>query len=201
VQRPTETMTSSLAALFPSPAMARLVIFFLVHPGERFHLRELQRRARLSSASIQKELARLTAMDAVRREEEGGRTYYQADEDNGVWGGWMRLLLYAADPVDVIRETLVDVPGLDAAFVFGSVARGTAEPDSDLDLFLVGPRSERQQAVRLLVELGFFIPRSVDVIGREKAELENSEESFLQRVLAAPKIWVHGGDQPLARAA
>ncbi|HYH80439.1 MAG TPA: nucleotidyltransferase domain-containing protein [Longimicrobium sp.] len=193
--------SESLAALFASPAMARLVIFFLVHPGERFHLRELQRRARLSSASVQKELARLTAMGAVRREEAGGRTYYQADESSAVWGGWMRLLLHAADPVDAIREALVDAPGLDAAFVFGSVARGTATPESDLDVFLVGPRAARKRATRLLAELGFFIPRPVDVIGRDAAQLADDGDPFVQRVLAAPKVWVHGGDGTLARAA
>ena len=196
----TQARSNTLAALFPSPAMARLVIFFLVHPGERFHLRELQRRARLSSASVQKELARLTAMGPVRREEADGRAYYQADEENGVWGGWMRLLLHGADPVDVIREALVDAPGLDAAFVFGSVARGTAQPESDLDVFLVGPRAERKRATRLLGELGYFISRPVDVIGRESEQFARAEESFLQRVHAAPKIWV-GGDETLARAA
>jgi predicted nucleotidyltransferase len=201
MEAPERTRTDSLSALFPSSAMARLVIFFLVHPGERFHLREFQRRARLSSASVQKELARITAMGAVRREEADGRAYYQADEENGAWGGWMRLLLYAADPVDVVREALVDAPGLEGAFVFGSVARGTAEPDSDLDIFLVGPRAERQRAIGLLVEVGFFVPRPVDVIGRDGAELYGAEEAFVQRVIAAPRIWLHGSDATLARAA
>ncbi len=197
----TQARPNTLAALFPSPAMARLVIFFLVHPGERFHLRELQRRARLSSASVQKELARLTAMGAVRRDEADGRAYYQANEENGAWGGWMRLLLHAADPVDVIREALVDASGLEAAFVFGSGARGTAEPDSDLDVFLVGPRAERKRATRLLGEIGYFIARPVDVIGRDRDQFSRAEESFLERVHASPKILVHGGDEVLARAA
>lgn len=201
MESPTQARSNTLAALFPSPAMARLVIFFLVHPGERFHLRELQRRAQLSSASVQKELARLTAMGAVRREEADGRAYYQANEENGAWGGWMRLLLHGADPVDVIREALVDAPGLNAAFVFGSVARGTAEPDSDLDVFLVGPREERKRALRLLVEVGFFIPRYLDVIGRDADEFARAEEAFIQRVLSQPKVDLFSGEDPVARAA
>ena len=113
----------------------------------------------------------------------------------------MRLLLYAADPVEVIREALVDVPGLEGAFVFGSVARGTAEPESDLDIFLVGTRDDRKRAVRLLGELGFVIMRPVDVIGRESEQVMNSEEPFIQRVLAGPKVWVNGSEDRLARAA
>jgi predicted nucleotidyltransferase len=197
----TRARTNTLAALFPSSAMARLVIFFLVHPGERFHLRELQRRARLSSASIQKELARLTAMGAVKREEADGRVYYQADDENGAWGGWMRLLLYGADPVDVIREALVDAPGLDAAFVFGSVARGTAEPESDLDVLLVGPEAEREHALSMLVEVGFFIPRYLDVIGRDADEFARAEEGLIQRVLSRPMVDLFSSEDALARAA
>ena len=113
----------------------------------------------------------------------------------------MRLLLYGADPVDVVREALVDAPGLDAAFVFGSVARGTAEPDSDLDLFLVGTREEQKRATRLLGEAGYFISRPVDVIGRESEQFTRAEESFLQRIHAVPKIWVHESDETLTRAA
>ena len=185
---------SSLSALFPSLAMARLVVFFLVHPGGRFHLRELQRRTRLSSASLQKELGRMCGVGALRREREGGRTVYAADEENGCWHAWMVLMRAAADPVDVVREALVDVPRLDLAFVFGSVGRGEPVPESDLDLFLVGPAEERRRAMELLVDADVFLPRRLDVIGRDREQLSAEAESgFVQRVMAQPKRWVVGG--------
>lgn len=185
---------SSLTALFPSPAMARLVVFFLVHPGGRFHVRELQRRTCLSSASLQKELGRMCGLGALRRDREGGRTVYAADEENGCWHAWMLLLRAGADPVDIVREALVDVPGLDLAFVFGSVARGEPAPESDLDLFLVGPPDERRRAMGLLVDADIFLPRRLDVIGRDREQLANERESgFLQRVMEQPKRWIVGG--------
>jgi predicted nucleotidyltransferase len=185
---------SSLSALFPSLAMARLVVFFLVHPGGRFHVRELQRRTRLSSASLQKELGRMWGVGALRREREGGRTLYAADEENNCWRAWMLLMRTGADPVDVLREALVDVPELDQAFVFGSVGRGDPVPDSDLDLFLVGPAEERRRAMGLLVDADIFLPRRLDVIGRDREQLAAEAESgFMQRVMAQPKRWVVGG--------
>lgn len=185
---------SSLSALFPSRAMARLVVFFLVHPGGRFYIRELQRRTRLSSASLQKELGRMCGVGALRREHEGGRVRYAADEENGCWHAWMLLMRAGADPVDVVREALVDVPGLDLAFVFGSVARGEPSPDSDLDLFLVGPAEERRRAMGLLVDADIFLPCRLDVIGRDRGELSAQADSgFVRRVMAQPKRWVVGG--------
>jgi predicted nucleotidyltransferase len=182
----------SLTALFPSKAMARLVIFFLAHPGQRVYVRELQRRTRLSSASLQNELRRMMVVGALRRVEEDGRTYLEANEEVGPWGGWMRLLRFAADPVDILRETLVDVPELDAAFIFGSTARGDAREDSDLDLFLVGPSEARSRAKKLLVDIGYFLPRPLDVIGREREQLRNPAGWFERSVLAEPKIWLQG---------
>jgi predicted nucleotidyltransferase len=192
-------LSSTLSALFPSKAMARLVIFFLAHPGERFHVRELQRRTRLSSASLQKELKRMEAIGAFQREMEKGRAYYRANEEVGPWGGWMRLLRNAANPADVVREALVAAPGLDAAFIFGSVARGDAREDSDIDLFLVGPAEARRAAVGLLSALGYFIPRPLDVIGRDRAQITAEPPSgFVRRVLAEPKHWLLGGPADLA---
>ncbi|HEX8903219.1 MAG TPA: nucleotidyltransferase domain-containing protein, partial [Longimicrobiaceae bacterium] len=182
--------------------MARLVIFFLAHPGERFHVRDLQRRTRLSSASLQNELKRMEAVGALQREIEGDRVYYRADEEVGPWGGWMRLLRNAADPAEVVREALVDAAELEAAFIFGSVARGDAREDSDVDLFLVGPRSVRSRAITLLSNLSYFIPRPLDVIGRDRDELRSQAENwFIRSVLAEPKIWLLGNRDLVASPA
>lgn len=124
---------SSLAALFPSTAMARLVVFFAVHPGQRFHLRELKRRTRLSSASLQREVQRLVHTGALEGEEHGtGRVYFSVNEAHDAWRAWALLLRSAADPADVLREALIDAAGTEGAFVYGAAARGDPRPDSDV---------------------------------------------------------------------
>lgn len=186
---------SSLASLFPSMAMARLVVFFAVHPGGRYHVRELSRVTRLSSASLQHELRRLTEMGALRREDEGTRAYYRADESHPSWRAWMLLLRSSARPADVLREALVDAPGLEAAFVFGSSARGDAREDSDVDVFLVGTEEGRAAAGRRLSEAELLVGRALDVIGYDPGELASrihSGNAFIRRVLAEPREWVRG---------
>jgi predicted nucleotidyltransferase len=202
----TGTKSSSLGALFPSMAFARLVIFFLVHPGARFHLRDLQRRTRLSSASLQKEIGRLARMGVVAREREGARTVFAADERHGAWGAWIRLLASAADPADVLRAAIGHVEGLDRAFIFGSAASGTAGPDSDLDVLLVGTRPACDEAVAALVEAEILVGRPVDVVCYEPGDLARRLESgnpFIRHVLDRPIIWLQpsGGAELVARAA
>jgi len=196
--------SSTLSTLFPSVAMARLVVFFAVHPGQRFHLRELKRRTRLSSASLQRELRRLVATRALEREVgEDDRVYFVANEEHDAWRAWILLLRSVADPADVLREALVDAPGIEAAFIYGSTVRGDARPDSDVDVFLLvrGEEATRTRR-RQISEIEFLIGRPLDVVeysaatARERARNGNP---FLSRVLAEPKIWVYGSPEVLDR--
>ena len=186
---------SSLASLFPSMAMARLVIFFAVHPGARYHVRELSRLTGLSSASLQHELKRMTQLGALRREDENGRAYYRADEPHPVWYAWFLLLRASARPADVLREALADAPDLEGAFIFGSSARGDARPESDIDVFLIGSREARAKAGRRMVEAELLVGREVDLIGYDTDQLAaraHSNNGFIRRVLSEPKEWVRG---------
>lgn len=175
--------------------MARLVVFFAVHPGERFHLRELMRRTGLPSASMQAELRRLAGIGALVREEEGGRAIFRADESHPAWRGWMLLLRSCVHPPHVIREALVDASGLHCALVFGSVARGDAREDSDVDVLIVGDEDAQLRAGRLLSEVSFLMDREIDVLGYtpdELAERVRSGSAFIHRVLDGPVEWVKG---------
>lgn len=196
--------TSSLTALFHSPAMARLVVFFATRAGERFHFRDLMRRTQLSNASVQRELQNLERMGAVSREEEEGRVYFSARDEHDAWRGWALLLRSAASPADVLREALVDSPGVEAAFVYGSCARGDARPDSDVDVFLLIDRDDRPTQVRRrLSEAELLIGRQLDVVEYTAATANDRVRSgnrFLKRVLAEPKAWLRGDAETFSRA-
>lgn len=195
--------TSTITAIFPSPAMGRLVVFFIVHPGQRVHLRALMRMTGLPSASIQTELRRLTRLGVLRREDEGGRSYYVADESHPAWHAWMLLFRACAQPADVLREALVDSPGITVAFVFGSTARGDRRADSDLDLLLVGDDEAQQRAGHILSEAQVLIEPQLDVITYDPDTFRSRAKSgnaFVKRVLSEPKEWLRGDEAALELA-
>jgi len=197
-----DAFASSLAALFPSMAMARLVVFFSVHPGQRFHLRELKRRTRLSSASLQRELHRLVESGALEREEgDDHRVRFAQREAHDAWRAWTLLLRSIAAPADVLREALVDAQGVEGAFVYGSTVRGDARPGSDVDVCLIVREAEPSRARRRqLSDVEFLLGKPLDVVeysagtARQRARSGNP---FLSRMLAEPKTWIHGGPESL----
>lgn len=192
--------SSSLSALFASPALGRLVVFFALRPGTAVHIRALQRATGLSLSSLQNELGRLTRLGAVSRTEEGRRVLYRADESHPAWLGWRTLIRGCADPTEVLREAFAGVTGIEAAFLFGSTARGDARPDSDLDLFVVGSEEARREARSHLAEAEYLLDREVDLIGCDRSALYSRLESgnpFARRVMEEPKEWIVGGPQVL----
>jgi len=187
-------------------AMARLVVFFAVHPGHRFHLRELKRRTRLSSASLQRELHRLVNSGALEREEgDDQRVYFTQAEAHDAWRAWTLLLRSIAAPADVLREALVDAQGVEGAFLYGSTVRGDARPGSDVDVFLIVREGGPSRALcRQLLEVEFLLGRPLDIVeydagtARQRA---HSGNPFLSRILAEPKAWIYGGPESLGAAA
>lgn len=175
--------------------MARLLIFLAVHPDEALHIRELYRRTGLGMASLQKELSRLQRLEIVHVRPEGRKVAYRLNLGSERWHVMRALVRSLAHPAEVLREAFSGVPGVDAAFVFGSQARGDTRPDSDVDLFLVADEQGSRAVQDPISEAESLIGRDVDVITYSSAGLREkmrSGNAFLERVSREPKQWIAG---------
>ncbi|HYW12885.1 MAG TPA: nucleotidyltransferase domain-containing protein [Longimicrobium sp.] len=190
-----------LDSFMGSTARARLLAHFAVHPDRREHGRALARHTGLGKRSLQSELERLQAMGLVHREVEGSRVIYSRDSANPQWRA-IDSLVGAYAPALVLRDVLQEVPGIEAAFIFGSMARGNARPDSDIDLLIYG-NSIRDGAVGgALLDAALLLDRPVDtkLYDRELFLRDAAPgASFLPRALAGPKNWLLGSLDVLPR--
>lgn len=185
-----------------SEARARLVAHFVVHPDRRDHVRALERHTDLGKRSLQAELERLEGMGLVRREVDGRRVVYRRDDTNRQWRALESLVAEYA-PGLVLRDALRDVPGIDAAFVFGSVARGNARPDSDIDLLVLGDGIDDGELGAALLQTALVLDRPVD-LKRYDAERFVRDRvpgaSFLPAALAGPVHFIIGSPEALPRS-
>jgi predicted nucleotidyltransferase len=193
----TRKRTDPLSSTLASGALARVVIDFAVHPDDAPHGREIQRRTGLTPRSLQTELARLETLGVVRRRPEGRLVRYELIESNPRWRALRALIRELADPVDVVRNALADVPGIGAAFVFGSFARGDTREDSDVDVFIIDGGIPERQRARRTIDAEILLGREVSVVQITREEIAqriDSGSSFIREVFRGRKVWLVGGD-------
>jgi len=190
-----------LSAFVGSEARARLLAHFVARPESRLHVRALERDTGIGKRSLQKELARLVEMGLVRREHEGRRVVYARSGYTPEWRAIEKLVATYGIPL-LLRAGLAGVPGVEAAFIFGSLARGDARPDSDIDLLVYGNDVPDEELGGALLDMGVVLARRLDVKDYDRARFEHDNDyrvSFLPTALAGPRIWLVGDEARLPR--
>jgi predicted nucleotidyltransferase len=184
----------TLDALLPKTRQ-RILAATLVQPEKAWYAAELAHRLGVPSSSLQRELHDLSEAGILKTSRQGRMVYYQANRDSPVFPDLRGLLLKTAGLVDVLAEALKPVAAKVAtAFVYGSIAAGSDEADSDIDLMVVGQVSPQDLALPLR--------RARESLGREinptvytPAEFERkhaASDPFLIQVLDRPKLVVLG---------
>lgn len=189
-----------LSQTLASGALARLVRFYAANPESAPHFRALQRMTGLRSRSLQVEVRRLLALGVIVREEEGSRVRFRLDERHPLWPALRQMVRLLSEPADVLPLALADVSGVEAAFVFGSFAKGTARPDSDVDLFVLGDQVDETSLSRHTLDAGVLLGREVNVVHLTRRELEErlrDGKRFFLDVLWGAKQWVAGSPDAL----
>lgn len=182
------------AALFGKVRHALLTLFYS-HPDESYYLRQIVRNIGMGQGAVQRELAGLNRAGIITRENRGNQVHYQANRDCPIYPELHGLILKTSGLVDVLYEYLVPLSNrIDTAFVYGSQADGTAGPDSDIDLLLVGEADEL--AIHRAVdqaEKKLNRPINYSLFNKKEFKKRQQEsEGFLARILKGNKLFILG---------
>jgi len=172
----------------------------LMHPARWWYLSDLAKHVSVTPSSLQREVAALVDSGVLRRKREGNRVYYQADTGNPFFPELQGLLIKTVGLVDVLRDALKRfAPGVVAAFVYGSFARGQERTGSDVDLMVVGSIG--------LEDLAPALRRAEARLGREVtvtlyppqelATKAHARNHFVREVLSKEKLFVLGSEDEL----
>jgi predicted nucleotidyltransferase len=179
---------------------ARASFFYLLFgiDFKEIHLREIQRRSGMAIETIRKEANKLESLDLVIKRKDGNRTYYKANKNHPLYDEIHKIVLKTAGLRDVLLKAL-NVDQIKFAFVFGSIANGNANSESDIDLFIIGDIGLRNLS-KLIKEssqkLGREInPHTMNI--KEFIKRKRDGEHFVTQVYQSPKLMIIGLEDEL----
>ena len=171
-------------------------------PRRSFYANEIIALARSGSGAVQRELARLEAAGLVTVNRVGKQKHYQANAASPVFEELRALILKTVGLADVLRTALAPLErDIQAAFVYGSIAKGQDTAASDVDLMVISDRLTHAELFATLESASNQLGRKVSPTlysAKELARRKKREQSFVTRVLAQPKLWLIGDERALA---
>ena len=194
----------SIATSLFSDSQSRVFRWLFGQPEREFHLSELRRLTGLGSASLQRELNRLAEAGLVRSQRVGNLRRFKANSQSPVYGELVGLTRKTLGVEPMLREALLPlVPDLQAAWVYGSVAKQADTAQSDIDVMLVGKNLRLAKVLELLVPLEAQLGRKINPTCYTPGEFQRRRaepDSFVNRVLAQPVLPLIGSPHEPARA-
>jgi predicted nucleotidyltransferase len=179
-----------------------ILVATLMQPERRWYLSDLARFLDRTPSSLQSALTGLARAGVLKRESEGNRVYYQADRRCPYFGELHGIIVKTVGLVDVLRDALrPQASRIQAAFVFGSVARATEQSSSDVDLGIIGrlgrfdlalELDEAEKRIGRPINTKLWSPRAFE-------KKKRSGDHFVAALVRGEKLMVIGDVQQVER--
>lgn len=182
----------------------RALTQLLLNPESSYHVRELARLTGTTPGTLHKELIRLAEAGLLLREAQGNQVRYRANHACPVFPELAGLLRKTSGAPMMIADALASLsPAPKLALIFGSLARGTENPGSDIDLLVIGGASFGA-VVKTLHPTQLALQREINPVIYSAAEFKRrvaARDGFVANILANPTLFVIGTANDLAKLA
>ena len=188
-------------ALF-SPVQQRVLALLFGQPGRSFRSSEVIALADSGIGAVHRQLVRLADSGLVTVTRVGNQKHYQANRDSPVFAELHGLVVKTIGLAGPLEEALAPFKDqIQAAFVYGSIARGTDTARSDIDLMVISDGLAYSDLYGALQGAEATLQRPIHVNLATAVEWKRKLAEgapFVTKVQAQPKIWLIGSADDLA---
>jgi predicted nucleotidyltransferase len=200
-ERSAATVATGLAEVLFTPVQQRLLGLLFGQPKRRFQSAELIRLAGSGTGAAHRLLTRLAATGLVTTERVGNQKHYQANAGSPIFGELTGLIRKTVGLVVPLQAALAPLAKkIAAAFVYGSIAKGTDSARSDIDLMVIAEKLDYSEVFNALkdVEAALARPVNPNLMTRGEWRRKRAEaDSFAARIASQPRLFVLGSDDEL----
>lgn len=178
-------------------------IFGLLYgqPDKTFYANEIVRFAGVGIGTVQRELEKLSGVGLLTVKKIGNQKHYQANRQSPIFEELRGIVLKTFGVADLLSQSLEDMrTKIRAAFIYGSVAKGTDTANSDIDLMVISPALSYAEIFPLLTEAEEKLERNVNLSLYTREEIQAkmaADNNFVKKVLEQPKVFLIGTEDDL----
>jgi predicted nucleotidyltransferase len=195
------TSPRGLADALFTPVQKRVLGLLFGQPDRRFQSAELIRLVEGGVGAVHRQLVRLEQAGLVEIIRVGNQKHYQARRASPIFPELQGLVAKTVGMVEPLRNSLGErAHGIRAAFVFGSVAKGSDHAGSDIDLMVISDELRYLDLFEAVQEAEGRLSRPINPTVMSVVEWRAKRaqaDSFAARVAAQPKLFVIGSDDDL----
>jgi len=187
-------------ALF-SKVQQRVLALIFGHPERSFYTSEIVRTVRSGTGAVERELSRLERSALVSAKWIGNQKHYRANEDAPIFAELHGLVAKTLGVPETIRESLRPYSlTITAAFIYGSVAKGSDTALSDVDLMVIGDELNYSDLYTAAQNAEDKLRRKVNPLFLSSADWRRkaaAKGSVIGRIKESPKIFIVGSERDL----
>ncbi len=193
-----------LADVLFSKVQQRVLGLLFVNTDRSFYTNEIMRFVDSGTGVVQRELEKLAASGLLTVKKIGNQKHYQANRDAPIFEELRNIMLKTVGLADILRLALLSFSDkIQAAFIYGSIAKGSDTAHSDIDVLIIGNDLTYTDVYSALTasesQLGRPVHPSIYSMDELQRKLAD-DNAFVLRVLEQPKIFLIGSENDLPKS-
>jgi predicted nucleotidyltransferase len=188
-----------IVKLFKSKARTALFQLYFTNPESSYYLRELERMFGIPVSILRQELMRLEGEGVFLSEKKGNLLYYRLNKDFPLFEELTNIVRKTIGIEGLLKDAINDIKGIEAAFIYGSFAKGKEITASDVDLCVIG-RINEDQLIAKINAIEKSIKREINYTlftPEEFKKKKKNKDTFILDLIDNKKIMLKGKEDVL----
>lgn len=189
----------SLQYLFTSRVRLKILELFVLHPEDRFYVREIVRKTDEEINAVRRELKRLHKIGLLRTENRANRKYYQVKQEFRYYPELIRMLGKSSGLGGDIVTRQEDLGSIKYAILSLELLLGRVAKPHEVDLMVVGEiKNEILKEIVKEAEERYGHEINYTVMGRDEFKFRRQRhDQFIVQILTQPFLVLIGKEEEL----
>ncbi len=167
---------------------------FFKNPDGEYYLREIAKNLNKEPAHYQRHLDSLVKDGILQDERKGNLRFFKLNKNHPIYKELKSIISKTMGAEGRIKEIVNSLDGVEAAFIFGSMAKGNENILSDVDLMLIGS-VDQDKLIEMVSKTEAALGREINYHIFTKKEILkkiNTGDGFFINIFSEPKIILKG---------